>query len=49
MIRDRSTEIERPEWWPPRREIKAAMRPEAGVITASRHFVAELAAKEPGR
>jgi len=34
IIRDRVTEIERPEWWPTDREIRAALRPEAAVRPA---------------
>ena len=43
MIRDRVTEIERPEWWPTPEEIKAAMRPEAGVIAPRQVHVAQSA------
>jgi len=32
FIRDRVTEIERPDWWPADEEIKEAMRPDAGVM-----------------
>ena len=32
IIRERVTEIERPDWWPTPDEIKDAMRPDAGVI-----------------
>jgi hypothetical protein len=32
IIRDRVTEIERPDWWPAQEEITKALRPEAGVI-----------------
>ncbi len=31
-IRERVTEIERPDWWPTDQEIKEALRPDAGVI-----------------
>jgi predicted TIM-barrel fold metal-dependent hydrolase len=31
-IRDRVTEIERPEWWPTDEEVKAALKPEAAVL-----------------
>ena len=31
MIRDRVTEIERPEWWPTEEEIRASLKPEAAV------------------
>jgi len=31
FIRDRVTEIERPEWWPTEEEIKAALKPEAAL------------------
>ena len=34
IIRDRVTEIERPDWWPTEEEIRASLRPEAAV---SRH------------
>jgi predicted TIM-barrel fold metal-dependent hydrolase len=32
IIRERVTEIERPDWWPKPEEIKEALKPEAGVI-----------------
>jgi predicted TIM-barrel fold metal-dependent hydrolase len=32
FIRDRVTEIERPEWWPTDDEIKEALKPDAGLI-----------------
>jgi predicted TIM-barrel fold metal-dependent hydrolase len=32
FIRDRVTEIERPEWWPTEEEIKAALKPEAALM-----------------
>jgi hypothetical protein len=32
MIRERVTEIERPDWWPTPEEIKEALKPDAGVI-----------------
>jgi predicted TIM-barrel fold metal-dependent hydrolase len=31
FIRDRITEIERPDWWPDENEVKQALRPEAGL------------------
>jgi predicted TIM-barrel fold metal-dependent hydrolase len=31
FIRERVTEIERPEWWPTEEEIKAALKPEAAL------------------
>ena len=31
IIRDRITEIERPDWWPSDAEIRAALKPEAAV------------------
>src|SRR6266446_3972040 len=31
IIRDRVTEIERPDWWPTEEEIRASLRPEAAV------------------
>ena len=35
IIRDRVTEIERPDWWPTDEEIKQALRADAGVINRS--------------
>jgi hypothetical protein len=32
FIRERVTEIERPDWWPTDEEIKEALKPDAGVI-----------------
>ncbi len=32
VIRDRVTEIERPDWWPTEDEIKQALKPDAGMI-----------------
>jgi predicted TIM-barrel fold metal-dependent hydrolase len=32
FIRDRVTEIERPDWWPTEEEVKAALKPDASVI-----------------
>jgi hypothetical protein len=32
IIRDRETEIERPDWWPSEMEIAEARRADAGVI-----------------
>jgi hypothetical protein len=31
IIRERVTEIERPDWWPSDEEVRAALRPEAAV------------------
>ena len=31
IIRERVTEIERPEWWPTEEEVRASLRPEAAV------------------
>jgi hypothetical protein len=31
IIRNRVTEIERPNWWPTDEEVRAALRPEASV------------------
>ena len=31
IIRERVTEIERPDWWPTDEEVRAALRPEAAV------------------
>src|SRR6516225_4859560 len=31
IIRERVTEIERPDWWPTEEEVRAALRPEAAV------------------
>src|SRR5436309_3955213 len=31
IIRDRVTEIERPDWWPTEEEIRASLRPEAAI------------------
>jgi hypothetical protein len=31
IIRERVTEIERPDWWPRDEEIRASLRPEAAV------------------
>jgi hypothetical protein len=31
IIRDRVTEIERPDWWPTEEEIRASLGPEAAV------------------
>ena len=31
IIRERVTEIERPDWWPTEEEIRASLRPEAAV------------------
>ena len=30
-LRERVTEIERPDWWPTDEEVRAALRPEAAV------------------
>ncbi len=31
IIRERVSEIERPDWWPTDEEVRAALRPEAAV------------------
>jgi hypothetical protein len=31
IIRERITEIERPDWWPTDEEVAASLRPEAAV------------------
>jgi hypothetical protein len=31
IIRDRVTEVERPDWWPTDEEVRAALRPEVAV------------------
>jgi folate-binding Fe-S cluster repair protein YgfZ len=31
FIRERVSEIERPDWWPTDEEVRAALRPEAAV------------------
>jgi len=31
IIRDRVTEIERPDWWPTDEEVRALLKPEAAV------------------
>jgi hypothetical protein len=31
IIRERVTQIERPDWWPTEDEIRAALRPEAAI------------------
>ena len=31
IIRERVTEIDRPDWWPTEEEVRAALRPEAAV------------------
>ena len=31
IIRDRVTEIERPDWWPTEEEVRASLRPRAAV------------------
>jgi hypothetical protein len=31
VMRERVTEIERPDWWPTEEEVHAALRPEAAV------------------
>jgi predicted TIM-barrel fold metal-dependent hydrolase len=43
IIHDRITEIERPDWWPTPEEIKAALRPDAGVIAPRQAQVAHSA------
>ena len=42
FIRDRVTEIERPDWWPTQQEIDRALRPDAGLSPYAR---ARIAAK----
>jgi hypothetical protein len=32
FIRDRVTEIERPEWWPTEAEVQRALKPEASLL-----------------
>ncbi|MBV8054256.1 MAG: hypothetical protein JO071_03340 [Deltaproteobacteria bacterium] len=32
FIRERVTEIERPEWWPSEQEVREALEPEAAVL-----------------
>jgi hypothetical protein len=32
IIRDRVTEIERPDWWPQEEEISRALQPDAGLL-----------------
>jgi hypothetical protein len=31
FVRDRITEIERPDWWPTEEEVKASLKPEAAL------------------
>jgi len=31
IIRERVTEIERPDWWPTEEEVRASLKPEASV------------------
>ena len=38
FIRDRVTEIERPDWWPTEEEVKAALKPEASVLQRRAEF-----------
>ena len=33
FIRERVTEIERPDWWPTQEEVEASLRPEAALLT----------------
>lgn len=30
-IRERVTEIERPDWWPTEEEVRASLKPEAAI------------------
>jgi predicted TIM-barrel fold metal-dependent hydrolase len=32
IIKDRVTEIERPDWWPTEEEVKAALKPDAAIV-----------------
>jgi hypothetical protein len=32
FIRDRVTEIERPDWWPTEEEIRESLKPEAALL-----------------
>ena len=32
VVRERVTELERPDWWPTDKEIEEAMKPEASLI-----------------
>jgi len=32
FIRERVTEIERPDWWPTDQEVRKSLRPEASVL-----------------
>jgi len=38
FIRDRVTEIERPDWWPTEEEVKASLKPEASVLRTRAEF-----------
>jgi predicted TIM-barrel fold metal-dependent hydrolase len=38
FIRDRVTEIERPDWWPTEEEVKASLKPEASVLRSQAEF-----------
>jgi hypothetical protein len=38
FIRDRVTEIERPDWWPTAEEVKEALKPEASVVRNRAEF-----------
>jgi hypothetical protein len=38
FIRDRITEIERPDWWPTEEEVKASLKPEASVLQTRAEF-----------
>jgi len=40
FIRDRVTEIERPDWWPTQEEIDRAMRPDAGLSAYAKQRIA---------
>jgi hypothetical protein len=38
FIRDRVTEIERPDWWPTEAEVKEALKPESSVLPNRAEF-----------
>jgi hypothetical protein len=38
FIRDRVTEIERPDWWPTEKEVKEALKPESSVSRPRAEF-----------
>ena len=42
FIRDRVTEIERPDWWPTEEEVKAALKPEAAVVRQRANYSSAL-------